>query len=154
MNRMMVQHTKHSLCLIDEFGKGTSPLDGMSLLAAIIRQFATQNGPFKNCRVFFALHFHEVINEQVLGGQEVMDRIHCLCMATHKLPIENFGGEEEDLSDHITPLYRLKLGISRDSDGIGCASLAGIESSILRRALEIRHCIETNQPFQRRCLLS
>jgi DNA mismatch repair ATPase MutS len=31
--------TEKSLCLIDEFGKGTAPVDGIALLATTIRYF-------------------------------------------------------------------------------------------------------------------
>lgn len=38
-----------------QFGKGTSPVDGMSLAAAVIHKFAV-----KKARVLMSLHFHEV----------------------------------------------------------------------------------------------
>jgi DNA mismatch repair protein MSH5 len=56
---MLSQSTSKSLCLVDEFGKGTAPLDGMALVAAIIHHF-TQT----STRVFFILHFYEVIHSQ------------------------------------------------------------------------------------------
>jgi DNA mismatch repair protein MSH5 len=39
MGAMLQTHSSRSLCLIDEFGKGTSPIDGISLLAAAIKYF-------------------------------------------------------------------------------------------------------------------
>lgn len=39
MSYMMRSHTPRSLCLVDEFGKGTSPVDGIALLATAIKHF-------------------------------------------------------------------------------------------------------------------
>lgn len=64
---MLSQCTPKSLCLIDEFGKGTASVDGsssyvhglidegMALLAAIIHHFLQHR-----TRTFIILHFYEV----------------------------------------------------------------------------------------------
>ena len=49
--------TERSLLLIDEFGKGTEPDDGMALLAATINEF--QKRP-DTPRIIIATHFTEV----------------------------------------------------------------------------------------------
>ncbi len=43
-----------SLCIIDEFGKGTGPADGLALLAATLRRFAALPCP---PRVVLCTHF-------------------------------------------------------------------------------------------------
>lgn len=53
---MLARYTENSLCLLDEFGKGTSPLDGIALMAAIVRHFTTKN----KAKVLCTLHFTEV----------------------------------------------------------------------------------------------
>ena len=53
--KMIKSHTSRSLCLIDEFGKGTTPVDGIALLATTIKHFTKTKG-----RAIFALHFTEV----------------------------------------------------------------------------------------------
>jgi DNA mismatch repair protein MSH5 len=41
MSKILKYHIRQSLCLIDEFGKGTTPTDGMALLlAAVIKHFS------------------------------------------------------------------------------------------------------------------
>jgi DNA mismatch repair protein MSH5 len=52
---MMSLCTSKSICLIDEFGKGTAPIDGMALLAAVIERFTKHS-----CRALIVMHFHEV----------------------------------------------------------------------------------------------
>eukprot|EP01035_Chromulina_nebulosa_P020669 gene20669-26798_t len=39
VNKMFSCATSKSLCLLDEFGKGTTPIDGVSLLAATLQKF-------------------------------------------------------------------------------------------------------------------
>lgn len=53
---MLSRYTENSLCLLDEFGKGTSPLDGIALMAAVVKQFAVKN----KAKVLCTLHFTEV----------------------------------------------------------------------------------------------
>lgn len=57
MSSMISQSTGQSLLVIDEFGKGTRPQDGIALLAAAIKHFAAGNTPF----MLIATHFHSVI---------------------------------------------------------------------------------------------
>lgn len=47
--------TERSLLLIDEFGKGTAPADGIGLVAALVRHLSRMR---RKC--LFTLHFHEI----------------------------------------------------------------------------------------------
>jgi len=40
VSKMLQSHTARTLCLVDEFGKGTMPVDGIALLAACVKHFA------------------------------------------------------------------------------------------------------------------
>jgi DNA mismatch repair ATPase MutS len=52
-----------SLCIIDEFGKGTLTSDGVGLLASALRQLATAAEPPK---VVAVTHFSELLNADYL----------------------------------------------------------------------------------------
>ena len=52
---MVRSSTPRSLLLIDEFGKGTAPADGIGLVAALLRHLSRAG---RNC--LFTLHFHEI----------------------------------------------------------------------------------------------
>lgn len=52
---MVRSSTPRSLLLIDEFGKGTAPADGIGLVAALLRHLSRTG---RKC--LFTLHFHEI----------------------------------------------------------------------------------------------
>lgn len=58
MSSALQTPTARSLVIIDEFGKGTSEIDGLALLAACINNFLFygSNSPF----VFVSTHFHSL----------------------------------------------------------------------------------------------
>ncbi|XP_038903568.1 DNA mismatch repair protein MSH5 isoform X5 [Benincasa hispida] len=60
---MLRQATCQSLCLIDEFGKGTLTEDGIGLLGGTITHFASSNDSPK---VLVCTHLTELINESLL----------------------------------------------------------------------------------------
>ena len=55
-----------SLCIIDEFGKGTLTADGVGLLCATLSAFAERTDP---PRVVACTHFSEVLKHQYLPRQ-------------------------------------------------------------------------------------
>jgi DNA mismatch repair protein MSH5 len=79
-SRILSSHTSRSLCLLDEFGKGTAPVDGIALLAATVKHFINYKG-----RAMFVLHFTEIVNDLILNEKD-MKSIQCFRMETHKNP--------------------------------------------------------------------
>lgn len=53
--QMVRTSTPRSLLLIDEFGKGTAPADGIGLVAALLRHLSR-----KGRKCLFTLHFQEI----------------------------------------------------------------------------------------------
>lgn len=49
-------------------------------------------------------------------------------------------GQFDDDED-VTPLFKLHVGIASSSDGIRCASNAGISADIIKRAYQIREAL-------------
>ncbi len=113
-----------SLILMDEIGRGTSTFDGISL-AWSIAEYLHHHIPFKP-KTLFATHYHE-LNELA----EKYDRIHNYHIAT------------EETGSHVIFLRKLTPGGSEHSFGIHVARMAGMPKSLLQRATEILHELES-----------
>ncbi len=107
--------TQHSLIILDEIGRGTSTLDGLSLAWAIAEQLAN-----RGCRTLFATHYHELTT--------LADRDHV---------ITNFHVKVKEWKGDIIFLYRIEKGRSDRSYGIHVAKIAGVPKDVVKRADEI-----------------
>jgi DNA mismatch repair protein MSH5 len=123
------QATSKSLVLLDEFGKGTVPSDGMGLFAAMLKTLVE-----RNCFLLATTHFHELFNDQVI--LPLLGSIKFYILAIHI-------DEDED----IQFLYQLKAGKCEDSLGIVCAERAGCPEQIISRSREIKLAYNSKQPI-------
>ncbi|GAV55166.1 hypothetical protein ZYGR_0AS04900 [Zygosaccharomyces rouxii] len=126
--------TERSLILVDEFGKGTDIADGPALFGSIIGVLSKDR---KCPRIIGCTHFHElfkggILSEDSLGVKHYTTTILLVNQVSQTLTIdvhkENFG---------ITFLYSVQEGIFRESFGIYCAKVCGIDRSIVTRANEL-----------------
>lgn len=113
-----------SLILMDEIGRGTSTFDGISL-AWSIAEYLHHHVAHKP-KTLFATHYHE-LNELA----ERYDRIHNYHIAT------------QETGNKVIFLRKLTPGGSEHSFGIHVARMAGMPRSLLERATEILHELES-----------
>jgi DNA mismatch repair protein MutS len=116
--------TPRSLIVLDEVGRGTSTLDGLSLAWAIAEHLAGRNdhGP----RTLFATHYHELTQlEDLLPG-----RVRNLHVAVREWPAGDDHAE-------IIFLHRILPGRTDKSYGLHVARLAGMPPSVIARGREI-----------------
>jgi len=112
--------TPRSLVVLDEVGRGTSTLDGLSLAWGIVEHLA--GGP----RTLFATHYHELTDlEERLPG-----RVKNLHVAVREWPS---GGEHAE----IVFLHRILPGRTDQSYGLHVARLAGMPASVVARGREV-----------------
>jgi DNA mismatch repair protein MutS len=104
-----------SLVLLDEIGRGTSTYDGISIAWAIA-EFIHEHPNFR-AKTLFATHYHE-LNE----------------MSAQFPRIKNFNVSVKETGSRILFTRKLQEGGSEHSFGIHVAKLAGMPSSVLRRA--------------------
>ena len=120
--------TERSLVILDEIGRGTSTLDGLSLAWAIAETLAE-----RRCRTLFATHYHELT---ALG-----DRLE---------GVTNLQVTVREWGDEIVFLYRIIPGRTDRSYGIHVARIAGLPAPTLRRASELLETLavqtETHAP--------
>jgi len=113
--------TPDAMVILDEIGRGTSTLDGLSLAWAIAEHLA-ENTP----RTLFATHYHEITElEQRLAG-----RVKNLHVAVREWTTED--GKQE-----IAFLHSIRPGRADQSYGIHVAQLAGVPRAVTERAREI-----------------
>ena len=111
-----------SLVVLDEIGRGTSTLDGLSLAWAIAEHLAAPNSP----RALFATHYHELTSlEERLPG-----RVKNLHVEVREWP-------PGDPHAQIVFLHRILPGRTDRSYGIHVARLAGLPLPVVERAREV-----------------
>ena len=108
--------TDRSLVILDEIGRGTSTLDGLSLAWAIAEHIAMN----VRCRTLFATHYHELTD-----------------LAQRFTGVRNFNVAVREWEDQIVFLHRIVEGGTDRSYGIHVARLAGVPRSVLDRAKQL-----------------
>ena len=120
--RILRQASKRSLIILDEIGRGTSTFDGLSLAWAVAEDLAGRHG---GIRTLFATHYHELT-----------------ALAEKFDSIRNFNVAVKEWKGSIVFLRRMVPGPSDKSYGIEVAKLAGVPSSVVKRAGEILSGLE------------
>ena len=113
--------TRRSLLLIDEVGRGTGTIDGLSIAQAIC-EFLTGLDD-QSPMVLFATHFHEL----------------CALAAHSKLVANYHITAVENTARDGAPIFshRVQPGSSSRSFGIEVAKMAGLPDAVVDRAQEI-----------------
>ncbi|MBR5322372.1 MAG: DNA mismatch repair protein MutS [Clostridia bacterium] len=117
--------TKKSLIIYDEIGRGTSTFDGMSIAKAVAEYSA---GKKLGAKTLFATHYHEMttLEGQIEG-------------------VVNYNIAAKKKGDELIFLRKIVKGATDDSYGIEVALLAGVPSSVIKRAKEILKEIESDE---------
>jgi DNA mismatch repair protein MutS len=114
--------TRRSLVILDEIGRGTSTLDGLSLAWAITEHLAV-----RGCRTLFATHYHELT-----------------ALAEHNGAIANLNVTVREWQGQVVFLHRIAPGAADRSYGIHVAKIAGMPGPVVARADELLAQLEVN----------
>jgi DNA mismatch repair protein MutS len=122
--------TPRSLVVLDEIGRGTSTLDGLSLAWAITEHLAgVANRHADAPRTLFATHYHELTDLADRHPGRVFNLHVAVKRWTPDQPSAN-----RDASDEIVFLHRIEPGPASESFGVRVAKLAGVPASVVDRA--------------------
>ncbi len=110
--------TKNSLLILDEIGRGTSTFDGLSIAWAVVEHIS--NHQILGAKTLFATHYHELTE---LEGR--LEGVNNYCIAV------------KEQGEDIVFLRKIVKGGADKSYGIQVAKLAGVPTSVLKRASEI-----------------
>lgn len=108
--------TSRSLLILDEIGRGTSTLDGLSIAWAIIEHITKEIG----AKTLFATHYHELT---VLEEPIKVLKNYCISV--------------KEIGEDIIFLHKIIPGSIDHSYGIQVAKLAGVPNIVLKRAKEL-----------------
>jgi len=108
--------TDRSLVILDEIGRGTSTLDGLSLAWAISEHIAAES----RCRTLFATHYHELTD-----------------LAQRFTGVRNLNVAVREWEDQVIFLHRIVEGGADRSYGIHVGRLAGLPPAVLARARQL-----------------
>lgn len=113
--------TPESLLILDEIGRGTSTIDGLSIAWAVMEDISRRIG----AKTLFATHFHELSElEGQLSG------------------VKNYQILIKEIGDEIVFLHKIVRGGASKSFGIEVAELAGIPKNVVERAKIIMRQLE------------
>ena len=113
--------TANSLLVLDEVGRGTSTLDGLSIAWALVEYISN----VIKAKTLFATHYHELTElEGVLKN------------------VRNYRILVKELADKVVFLHKIARGGANKSFGIEVASLAGVPADIVSRAKSILKKLE------------
>ena len=111
--------TEKSLVIMDEVGRGTSTEDGLSIAWAVSEYLLN----VIKAKTFFATHYHELTRLS-------HPALCLLCL------------DVLEQSGQVVFLKRIKEGASANSYGIHVAKLAGIPTSVIKRAEDVLKSIQ------------
>jgi len=119
--------TEHSLVLLDEVGRGTSTLDGISVAWAI-SEYLFQ---VKKCNTIFATHYTELTYMSYIYNEVIAKRI-----------------KVKETMEGVIFLHKIEDGTSDNSYGIEIAKLAGFPVEIVDRAREVLEQLSDRVDFE------
>ncbi|KAM4600374.1 mutS protein homolog 5 [Polymixia lowei] len=125
--------TGNSLVLIDEFGKGTNTVDGLSLLAASVSHWL-RKVPGAVPHILLATNFHSLLQLGLLPSSDL------LSLLTLETAVDG---------DELVFLYQLKEGICQSSYAANIASLAGLPPGLVQRGVEVSELYRTGKTIKR-----
>lgn len=118
--------TEQSLIILDEVGRGTSTLDGLSIAWAVSEYLLTRI----QARTVFATHYHELIELEERFGNVV-----------------NLSMAVQEYKDQVVFLRKVVAGGADKSYGLHVARMAGLPEELLRRAEEQMGALEGKEPL-------
>lgn len=118
--------TPRSLIVLDEIGRGTSTFDGVSIAWAVAEYL--HDNPRVAAKTLFATHYHELTD-----------------LALTRERVKNYNVAVKEWQDQIIFLRRIIKGGASHSYGIQVARLAGLPTTVIERAREVLHNLETGE---------
>ncbi|MBU3028816.1 DNA mismatch repair protein MutS [Paracoccus marinaquae] len=118
------QADDHALVILDEIGRGTATWDGLSIAWAVMEHLHGVN----RCRALFATHYHEMT-----------------ALTARLEGVENATVAVREWEGEVIFLHEVRKGAADRSYGVQVARLAGLPASVVDRAREVLHALESGE---------
>lgn len=122
--------TSRSFVILDEIGRGTSTLDGLSIAWAVTEFLLEAEG--KRPKTLFATHYHELTT-----------------LADTFPRVQNLAVGVKEWGNSVLFLYKIRPGTTDRSYGIHVAQLAGLPAPVIERSREILTALEEEHAIPR-----
>ncbi|GAA5959549.1 hypothetical protein JCM3765_002367 [Sporobolomyces pararoseus] len=119
--------TSRSLVLLDELGRGTSPIDGLAIAYGALEHLTHVN----RSRTLFATHYHRL--GDLLGYDETDSKGKGEWQG-----VEFWCTDVEEDEDSVRYVHEIRRGLNNDSAGLVIARLAGMPARAIRTAKDLR----------------
>ncbi len=116
--------TKNSLIILDEVGRGTSTLDGLSIAWSVVDFIAKE----LQAKTLFSTHYHELT--------ELEGRIE---------GIKNYRVSVKEYNNSVIFLRKIVRGGTNKSFGIEVADIAGLPKQVIKKAREIMYSLQEKE---------
>ncbi|KAK6178854.1 hypothetical protein SNE40_011344 [Patella caerulea] len=132
MSEALTCATNRSLVMVDEFGKGTESIDGLSLLCSSLHYWQAMETFCPH--ILVSTHFHSIIHRQILPQTPqlkflTLDTLH--------------NGED------LVFLYQIVEGHTSSSYASHVAAKVGLPQEIVKRGIEVSDLLRKKQPVHR-----
>ena len=129
LSHILRSATPRSLVILDEIGRGTGTLDGLSIAWAAVEYLASEER--SGALTLFATHYHELSEmEGALPG------------------VVNLSVLTREMGDEVLFLHKIKRGGADKSFGVYVARMAGVPKPVVSRAREILARLEAGNITQ------
>ena len=154
-SKILSAATRTSLVIIDELGRGTSTRDGQAIAAATLEHIVNDI----KCLSLFVTHYPEVARLDLgpVKGAYCMAHVSNKDMEQGLSPEDAEGslGDSQSRANErsvpkVTFLYKAEKGLANASYGINVAGMAGLPSTILKRATAIACNTKTSEEAKQR----
>lgn len=132
----MLRHaTGRSLLLLDEFGKGTNVVDGVSVLGGALHHLLSRE---ETPKAIVSTHLGEYFdNQTLLPETRALSFVHMDVFV-----------KEDDAQRDVVFMYKLRPGSARQSYGHYVGQLSGIPQAVVERAEAVKALLAAGQPVR------
>lgn len=130
--------TEKSLVIVDELGRGTSTMEGVSIAYSSLIHLLQKN----RSKTLFATHFGPELYDLISRNAKIRDAIEFYRTELVKLKVKR--GDFKPIDERIQFNHKLLRGVSEYSHALDVADLAGFPKETLKLAQQTLHALKVN----------